>query len=127
MQKNFDLLRKDHALEFLRQMYNFGIEMCVFEDNIDADKEKVLESIQELGKKMKSFSALVSAQRSQRIPSASGAASSSNIGRIAEEAADAIFENHDVLAIMKDLECDITGVLHDVSITSIFALLALLT
>jgi hypothetical protein len=108
-------------------MYNFGLEMCVLEDNIDVDKEKVLESIQEAGKKMRSFSALVSAQRSQRTPSASAVASSSNIGRIAEEAADAIFENDDVLAIMKDLECDITGVLHNVGITPIFALLASLT
>jgi hypothetical protein len=123
VQKDFNLLWKDHALEFLRQMYNFGPEMCVLEDNIDADKEKVLESIQEAGKKMKSLSALVSAQRSQRTPSVSAAASFSKIGRIAEEAADAIFENDDVLAIMEDLECDVTGVLYDVGIISISSLL----
>jgi hypothetical protein len=60
VQKDFNLLRKDHALEFLRQMYNFGPEMCVLEDNIDADKEKALQSIQEAGKKIKSFTAQVS-------------------------------------------------------------------
>jgi hypothetical protein len=104
-------------------MYNFGPDMCVLEDNIDADKEKVLESIQEAGKKIKSLSALVSAQRSQRTPSASAVASFSKIGRIAEEAADAIFENDDVLAITEDLECDVTGALYNVGIISIFNLL----
>lgn len=72
---------------------------------------------------MKSLLALVSAQRLQQTPSATAVASFSKIGHIAEEAADAIFEHNDVLAIMKDLECDVTGVLYNVSIISIFNLL----
>lgn len=67
VQKDFDLLRKDHVLEFLRQMYNFSPEMHDLEDNINADKEGALQRVQEAGKKIQSFMAQVSAQRSQRL------------------------------------------------------------
>jgi hypothetical protein len=117
VQKDFDLLRKDHALEFLRQTYNFGPEMHVLEDNIDADKEGALQRVQEAGKKIQSFTAQVSAQRSQRISPGYARSRHTEINSITKEAADAIFENNDVLAIMEDLECDITGGLHDVGIT----------
>lgn len=113
VQKNFNLLRKDHALEFLRQMYNFGPEMSVLEDNLDTDKKKALESIQDAGRKMKSLTAT---QQPQRTPSSSATASLSQIESITEEAADAIFENDKVLAIMEESGCDITGVSYDVDI-----------
>jgi len=112
-------------------MYNYGSEMQDYERHIDVGKIKALANIEKAGRGMPSLTSQAKSKSSQTSRGAStGASTASRFGRIAEEAEDReppIFDNVDVLAILEDLGYDITGVVFDVSITLIPALLASLT